>query len=146
MPALTINKILCSHTRLMGCNFEWRGAPCEPEMIFADDHLMAAVTTMASIKGLHLAGWNLGVAVKSDPAALLKTRSKIPHFEKDSINDTMRALFFIHSAERIFGIASGKTVECFPVYEYFNLDLRQRALMAATYAEPVAQIVQRKPA
>lgn len=142
--ALTVKSLLCSHTRLSKCQLEWRSTPIEPEEIFDDTHLMPAVTRWSSIKAMELLGWDLDV--KNEPAkeGLIGLRSFIPQFKGgNDIGDVVRAAFYFHAAERIFGLSRGGIIECYPVYEFHKLDLSQQAIFASKSRMPLAQHVER---
>jgi hypothetical protein len=135
----SINAILCGHAKQMKCSLEWRGAPIPFAEVFDNEHLMPVVTQIASIKGVQLLGWNLDVANEEAKSGLLGMKSVIPEFSGTDIGDTVRGLFYIHAAEKVFGLSRGGRIECYPVYEYFKLDLNQRAQQAHRHEAPWAQ-------
>ena len=140
---LSISAILCSHARLSNCTLEWRGAPIEMEDVFDESHLLPAITMVASIKGVALMKWNLDVRNEESKEGLLGMRSVIPMFKRNMVEDTMRGLFFIHAAEKVFGLSRGGVIECVPVYEFFKLNVEERAKMASKVTNPLAKITLR---
>lgn len=139
LPKTSINAILCSHAKRMRCILEWKGEPIEFSKVFDNEHLMPVVTQIASIKAVQLMDWNLDVSNEESKSALLGMKSLIPEYLGEAVSDTVRGLFYLHAAEKVFGLSRGGRIDCFPVYEYFKLDLNQRAQQAHRYTAPWAK-------
>lgn len=142
-PAITVTSLLAHHARNCGCQMEWRGAPIEAEAVFEDSYLMPVLTTLASVRASALINWDLGVTNESSKAGLLGMKSQIPAFNRNQISDVLRGCFYIHAAEKVFGLSRGGVIECYPVYEFFNMDIQQRARDASRYTLPLAKKMER---
>ena len=144
-PLVSVTSLLSSYARNCNCEMEWRGAPIRAEDVFENSYLMPVVTTLATIKGASLLGW--GLDVRNEPAkeGLLGLRSEIPMFMGAEYDDQIRGLFYIHAAEKVFGLSRGGVIECYPVFEFFRMDLNRSANQVAKYKQqqPVAVATQR---
>lgn len=139
---ISINNLLSNLVQLSSCQLEWRGTPIEARTIFDNSHLMPVVTIHASVMAMHLLGWDLDVENRPSKEGLLGIASTIPNLNKKSNDDVIRGLFYMNAAEKVFGISRGGIIECYPVYEYFKLDVHNRAL-SNSYKQPIAKQVNR---
>lgn len=140
----TIRDVLVGHAQVHDCQFLLTGIQVGAKELFSDELMLPVVTVHAQSCALSLMGHGLGCIVRKDESALLKVRSDIPEFSFGRTSDLMRALFFIHSAEKIFGISRGGAIDCTPVFEFFNKPLEERVDLTRQGVEvvwPMAQPV-----
>lgn len=124
---ISIRRILAAYSRRQGCVFHLHGDVLPAMEIFADEGLLPAVAIQAQAAGRRLLDADLGCSTRASAGGMIKLRAAIPDLLPGRMSDTVRALFCMHVADRIFGLSKGGDIDCTPVVDFYSVSMVERA-------------------
>ncbi len=139
-----MSQILAGYCLDRKCQFVIAGTEVPPAGLFDSKMMLPVVTARAQAQALSLLGHGLSCMVLPDDGSLLSVRAEVPDVSMGRVSDLIRALFFIQSAEDIFGISRGGLIDCGPVYDFFSKPISERVDLTQNNLEvqwPLAQPV-----
>ena len=144
-PAISVQRILSAYSLQKGCTFHLYGGTLPAGLVFGSEGLLPAVAIQVQAGGRRLLGADMGCKTHEDMRGLIKLGAFIPDVTPGRTSDTVRALFCMHVAERIFGLSNGGAIDCTPVVEFFSANMIERAQKLSTVERiewPMAQRLQ----
>lgn len=114
--AVTMPRLLAAICRQYECSFSFRGLDVPPERVMAPEMFLPLVTGTAQEDGHYLLGVDLGCGIRTDDESLFGVRSVVPPVT-GHLADLMRALFFRHAAQKVFGLRQQACIDLTATYE-----------------------------
>lgn len=117
-----MSRLLASVCRQMNCSFTLAGEEESTLLLLSPEMFLPAVAAVAEVESCSLIHKSLGAVFTNNPDAMLGQSVLVPPVESDP-GSLIRALFYIHAAQRLFGLRENASIELAPVVERFDRGL-----------------------
>lgn len=116
----SMRSLLAAYATNHACSFLLKEREISPSEVFSAEMFLPIVAFDAEFQARRLLGLRFDSSFLDDRDALIGKRVHVPDVHIDDTTELVRSLFFMHSANRIFGVELGGVIDCTPVLRFYQ--------------------------
>lgn len=140
LRSISMTRALAAVADRNRCEFLVGGEPEQAVLVMAPEVFLPVVALHADAKCRELLGLPLpGMVLRDDPDAMFGVYADVEPASGDEAS-TVRTVFFLDAARRLFGMAENVTIECAPIFEVYRGGLLNHMQDGGQVSWPLARV------